>query len=133
MSEEQVVEQIEEVKTVDVQEMTVAEALAEKLIVMSSDVSKLISEEIEKQKEQLTRQIKADLRKDRTAKTTKGKYSDIQLERYREGTTLTNLDFVRRLITMNVPQKYATVLRDEHMKLASKEIWRIIRDNYQGN
>ena len=118
-------------ESIDMNDMTVADALEQKLVVLAKDVETLIADEIERQKENLTRQIKADLRKAKTDKEKDGRFAPIQLERYREGSTLTNLEFVRRLVQMNVPKKYATVLRDEHIKLSSKEIWRIIRDNYK--
>lgn len=120
-------------KVVEPLVITLEEALAQGIVVLTEEVETMVEEEIAKREKALTKKLTKQITKEMAKKHSidGGRYSEVEMERYREGSGLTDLKFVRRLIEMNVPKAYVVVLRDEHIKLGTKEIWRIIRDNYK--
>jgi len=61
----------------------------------------------------------------------KKKYKDKFIKEYAEISTLTDKDFIRKLISWHVPAKLASHLRDSHAILSRQRLWEYLRENYR--
>ena len=79
----------------------------------------------EKLREELKEELRAELKADQAAKLELSKAR--QVKDFIDGTGITDENFGKRLISMNMHKEYLRHLRDEHNKLSDKELWDLLR------
>ena len=108
-------------------EMTLQEALDNELVVLKSDIDKIVQEEIKKNATLLKEEARKELRKEEAVQRQNNQAASISL--YLKDTGLTSQEFGLRLRKMNMPKENLQYLRDEHNNLGNKEIWAIVQKN----
>jgi len=107
--------------------MLLQEALNQGLVIYKDDIQLLIDKELEKAKEIFKKEAILDAKKDSQRKAEKIETSQV-IDKMK-GTGLTNKEFARRLMKMNMPVSLWKYLRDEHHKFKEDiKLWNLARE-----
>jgi len=114
-------------KDLNADEITLQQALDNDLVVLKSEIDKIVQEEIKKNAQSLREQARKEIREEEAQQRQANQKASIAL--YMKDTGLTSHEFGIRLRKMNMPRENLQYLRDEHHNLGNKEIWAIVQKN----
>ena len=102
------------------EEKTTADLIASGELIRAEDLQKIIDDELEKRAAE--------------QKANPKKFDDVRLiGTYKQLTSLTDEDFIKRLIQWHVSTELAKILFDHHATFDKKKLWQFLRDNYRPN
>ena len=116
-------------------ELTLKEALAKGLVVESSTVNELIFQALNDERKRLKKQVATEYAKEQAKE--RGNPNKAQIEAYAQQSQLTNLEFIKELMHLNIRSDQAKALRDDHFNLKNRDgkldrnrIWQIVREHF---
>ena len=106
-------------------------------MISPDELDTVIAAEVEKERDKLKAEMRAEIEqevRDKIKSDREKKQNDALLARcddFLDNTGMTDREFAKRLMKMNVQKQWISVLRNDHKNLSDKQIWAYIRANWR--